>query len=95
MREKLLETELDKVIKQQIRQESVRQVTKDGRPNKENTGLRFATLESNSGMKYILEKELVKLLFEGNREIIELIFNQFSPDDFNYQFHQELVECCL
>ena len=48
-------------------------------------------LNQKSGINYILEKELVKLLFEGNKEIIELIFNQFSPDDFNYQYHQNLV----
>ncbi len=91
LREKLLETELDKIIKNQARQESVRQVVKDGRPNKEKAGMHFATLETKSGINYTLEKELVKLLYEGNREIIELIFKHFSPDDFNYQFHQELV----
>jgi len=91
LREKLLETELDKIIKNQARQESVRQVVKDGRPNKEKAGMHFATLDDKSGINYTLEKELVKLLYEGNREIIELIFKHFSPDDFNYQFHQELV----
>ena len=91
LREKLLETELDKIIKNQARQESVRQVVKDGRPNKEKAGMHFATLETKSGINYTLEKELVKLLYEGNREIIELIFKHFSPDDFNYKFHQELV----
>jgi DNA primase len=91
LREKLLETELEKIIQTQVKQESTRQVVKDGRPNKEKTGLHFATLESKTGINYILEKELVKLLFEGNKEIIELIFNQFSPDDFNYQYHQNLV----
>jgi DNA primase len=91
LREKLLETELEKIIRTQVKQESTRQVVKDGRPNKEKTGLHFATLESKTGINYILEKELVKLLFEGNKEIIELIFNQFSPDDFNYQYHQNLV----
>lgn len=91
LREKLLETELEKIIKTQAKQEITRQIIKDGRPNREKTGLHFATLENKSGINYVLEKELVKLLYEGNREIIELIFNQFSPDDFNYQFHQDLV----
>src|SRR3989339_646175 len=91
LREKLLETELDKTLKRQVKDESSRQAVKDGRPNKEKTGLHFATLENKSDSNYILEKELVKLLYEGNKEIIELIFAHFSPDDFNYQFHQELV----
>ena len=91
LREKLLETELEKILKTQVRQESIRQVIKNGRSNKEKTGLHFATLESKTGINYILEKELVKLLYEGNKEVIELIFNQFSPDDFNFQYHQNLV----
>jgi DNA primase len=91
LREKLLETELEKVLKSKVRQESSRQIIKDGRPNKEKTGLHFATLEPKSGINYVLEKELVKLLYEGNREIISLIFSHFSPEDFNYQFHEDLV----
>lgn len=91
LREKLLETELDKILKIHVKEESLRQVVKDGRPLKEKTGLHFATLEDKSGINYTLEKELVKLLYEGNKEIIQLIFNHFAPDDFSYQFHQELV----
>lgn len=91
LREKLLETELDKTLKRQVKEESSRQIVKDGRPNKEKTGLHFATLDDKSGINYTLEKELVKLLYEGNKEIIELIFTHFSPDDFNYQFNHELV----
>ncbi len=91
LREKLLETELEKIIKSKVRQESSRPIVKDGRPNKEKTGFQFATLDSKSGTNYTLEKELLKLLYESNREVIELIFTNFSPDDFNYQFHQELV----
>ena len=91
LREKLLESELDKILKQQYKQGSSKQVVKDGKPNKENIGGHFATLDDKSGLYFILEKELVKLAFEGNKEIIELIFNHFSPEDFNYQFHQELV----
>ena len=91
LREKLLETELDKTLKRQVKDESSRQAVKDGRPNKEKTGLHFATLDDKSGINYILEKELVKLLYEGNKEIIELIFTHFSPDGFNYQFHRDLV----
>jgi len=91
LREKLIETELEKIIQTQVKQISTRQVIKDGRPNKDKTGLHFATLADKSGTNYTLEKELVKLLYEGNKEIIELLFAHFSPEDFNYQFHQELV----
>jgi DNA primase len=92
LREKLLESELEKVIKTQVRQTTPRQTVKDGKPNKEKTGFHFATLDPKSGGNYVLEKELVKLLYEGNPEIIKLIFSHFSPEDFNYHFHRELVE---
>lgn len=91
LREKLLETELDTILKRQVKQESSRQIIKHGKPNKEKNGLHFAILEDKSGINYTLEKELVKLLYEGNKDVIELIFNQFSPVDFNFQFHQKLV----
>lgn len=91
LREKLLETELEKVIKSQIRQQSAKPLVKDGRPSKEKSQLHFATLEPKAGANYILEKELVKLLYEGDKEIIRLIFSHFSPEDFSFQFHEELV----
>jgi hypothetical protein len=91
LREKLLESELDKILKQQVKQDSVRQVRKDGFPNKEKTILNFATLDSESDIHYLLEKELVKLLFEGNKEVIELIFKHMSTDDFQNKHHSELV----
>ena len=91
LREKLLESELDKILKQQVKQESVRQVRREDSYNKEKTGLHFATLDSQSDVHYILEKELVKLLYEGNEEVIELIFKHSSPDDFKYKYHTKLV----
>jgi DNA primase len=91
LREKLLETDLEKILRRQVKEESSRQVVKDGRPNKDKTGMHFATLDDKSGINYTLEKELVKLLYEGNKEIIDLIFTHFSPDNFNYQFHRDLV----
>jgi len=91
LREKLLESELDKILKKQVKQESFKHVIKDGKPGKEKTELRITLMDDKSSGYYMLEKELVKLLYEGNKEIIELIFNHLSPEDFNYQFHQELA----
>lgn len=91
LREKLLESELDKVIKTQVKQDSVKQVIKAGKPNKEKSSLHFATLEPQSSINYVLEKELVKLLFEGNQEVIGLIFNHFSPEDFAFKYHKDLA----
>ncbi len=91
LREKILETELEKILKGMIKQDLSRRLIKDGRPNKEKSKWHFVTLETKPGMNYVLEKELVKLLYEGNKEIAELIFAHFKPENFNYQFHHELV----
>lgn len=91
LREKLLEAELDKVLKTKETREKSRPVIKDGKPGKGKNILQFATLEPKSIMNYTIEKELVKLLYEGNTEIIELIFSHFTPEDFNYHYHEELV----
>lgn len=91
LREKLLESELDKILKQQVKQQSVRQDRRVESEKKEKTGLRFATLDSQSDVQYLLEKELVKLLYEGNNNVIELIFKHISPDDFKFKYHPELV----
>lgn len=91
LREKILETELVNFLKTKGKQETVRREPKDGRPNKEKSELHFAALENRAGIHYVLEKELVKLLYEGKKEIIQLIFEHFTPEDFNFQFHQELV----
>lgn len=92
LREKLLETEFDKILKNKIKQESVKVSAKDIRQVKDKQVQHFATLDSGSGINYVLEKELVKLLYEGNKTIIELIFHHFTPDDFNCQYHPELVQ---
>lgn len=91
LREKLLEAELEKVIKTISKQESTSQIVKDGKPNKVKTVLQFAALEEKAAIQYMLEKELVKLLYEGNEKIIKLVFKYFSPEDFRYHFHSELV----
>lgn len=92
LREKLLESELDKVIKTKTKQETSKLIIKDGKPNQKKSVLQFAALDENAAVHYMLEKELVKLLFEGNEEIIKLIFNHFTPEDFHYHYHPNLVE---
>ncbi|NWF89902.1 MAG: DNA primase [Ignavibacteriaceae bacterium] len=91
LREKLLETELDKIIKTQSKQDSRRLQVKDGKPNKDKSTLSFSALENKSDPGFIFEKELVKLLYEGNEAIIKLIFSHFTPEDFKYSYHQKLT----
>lgn len=77
LREKLLESELNKFIEQNRRnvQPRATQKAKDGKP---------ATKVKSDGDKklVVVEKELVDLLFEGNGEIIGNIFDTILPEDF-------------
>ena len=77
LREKLLENELEKYLEQNRRisnREPNRRV-KNGKPASK-------ILSDEDKRLVYLEKELIELLFEGNDEIIQKIFNTISPEDF-------------
>ncbi|MCB0750688.1 MAG: toprim domain-containing protein, partial [Ignavibacteriae bacterium] len=77
LREKLLETELNKFLSQNQRTETRReqQVIKSGKPN--------SKIVNESDKRLIsLEKELIHLLFDTNEEIIGKIFDTILPEDF-------------
>lgn len=78
LREKLLETELNKYLEQNKR--SVSNIPniriKNGKPSSQ--------ILSGSDKRLIsLEKEIIELLFEGNEEIIGSIFDVILPEDFS------------
>jgi len=78
LREKLIETELEKFLKSRKRLEDNKRnitiVRKTGSANSETNVL------LNRKMNH-LEKEIISLLYEGNKEIVELIFDSIHPDD--------------
>ncbi len=91
LREKLLESELEKFLNLQKKKfnrvndrKRINQVTiKNG--NK---------ISSNNQNGSKLEREIIKLLFEGVEEIVENIFDSFLPEDFynkNYRYLAKLV----
>jgi DNA primase len=86
LREKLLESELNKYLEQNKRSEQKRPTSrvKDGKPSKINveTDKRY----------FAIEKELVDLLFEGNEEIIGKIFDTILPEDFTNKSLSSLAQ---
>ncbi len=79
LREKLLETELNKFLKQ------YKKITSHKPANRQNK----VNETQGNGEKTILdkkyrpiEKDFIQLLFEGNEEIIGLIFDTIMPEDF-------------
>jgi DNA primase len=91
LREKLLESELDKVKSGLTRQTAVdadRQQRKA--TEKEKTILR--SKEEIPAEIINLEKELIKLLLEGNHDIIDFILRHIKPDEFRINIHREIAE---
>jgi len=86
LREKLIEKELDNVLGQNITKEIQNEVRTE-RKNASNLNLLQGETESNFSFQF--ERDLIKLLLEGDSEIIECIFDGFQPNDFkNKVFNQ-------
>ncbi len=91
LREKLIESEYDKIKAGLNRQKTVEDNRQQRKSvQKENTVLKSEvklTLETVS-----LERELVKLLLEGNRETCDFILRHIKPDEFQISIHKDLAE---
>ena len=78
LREKLIETELNKFLSQNKRAElqTEQRIVKSGKPGSQ--------IKSEINTQLLnLEKELIHLLFEGDEEIIGKIFDAIQPEDFS------------
>lgn len=91
LREKLIESELDKVYQNQRAKNNHRQVgsVKSAQPpipkveeQKTNNGNGFTSFET----------EIIRLLFEGNEEVIGIILDNIVPEDFHNNTFRELAE---
>jgi DNA primase len=91
LREKLLETELNKII----RKESKRRppiVRSSEKEKEKKEGLQRIIDEGNTDpLMYSLEKQLIKLLFEGQKPTIKFISKYISAEEFNVGVHHELA----
>jgi DNA primase len=92
LREKILETELQKVISSQGRQVTSEERIRDReRVKKEESG---STTNTNGTtlIGYNLEKEIIGLLFEGNEEVARFIADQIPIDELVIGKHIQLAE---
>ena len=92
LREKLLESELDKQIKQVKRYERSDSKILQSRKAEEVESIISKTSPEISPAIYNLEKEILKLLFEADKPVAELIFDYLHPDDFSSEVNRELFE---
>jgi len=91
LREKLLEAELNKIIsKESIRRPNVVRPSEKEKAEKE--GLQRIINEGKTDpFLYNLEKELIKLLFDGQKPIIKFISKNIDAEEFNIEVHPKLV----
>lgn len=91
LREKLLEAELNKIIsKESKRRPTVVRSSEKEKAEKE--GLQRIIDEGKfDPLLYNLEKELIKLLFDGQKPIIKFISKNIDAEEFNIEVHPKLV----
>jgi DNA primase len=92
LREKLIESELDKQIKQAKRFEKTDLKVLQNRKAEETISTLIDAVPEISPVLYNLEREIIKLLFEADRSVAELIFNYLHPEDFSNTLNRELFE---
>ena len=92
LREKLLESELDKQIKQVKRFEKTDARVLQQIKTEETTATLIDSSTEVSPIIYNLEKEILRLLFEADKQVADLIFTYLHPDDFSNSMNRELFE---
>ena len=92
LREKLIESELDKQIKQVKRFEKPDAKVVQSRRAEETASTLIDATTEISPVLYNLEKEILKLLFEADKPVAELIFTHLHPEDFSNALNRELFE---
>lgn len=90
LREKLLEKELEKALefqKKQNRMQSQRIFKQEEAVSK---NLILPEKQKVPAPLYNIEKEIIRLLFEGREDLILLILKNLNEDDFNVEIHKKI-----
>ncbi|MHB1686525.1 MAG: DNA primase [Ignavibacteriaceae bacterium] len=99
LREKLIETELEKAINQTGKQLTAEERTKIRERIKAEPDASEQSSKKTSPAIYKLEREIIKLLFEGNKEVIEFISAHIPPEEFLIEAHSKIAgivyEACV
>jgi DNA primase len=91
LREKLLEAELDK-IKSGLTRQNALEIDRQQKKVVEKEKTILKSEEKISSEMISLEKEIIKLLLEGDRGIIEFIIQHIKPDEFKVRVHEEVAD---
>jgi len=91
IREKLLESELIKQVKQAEKFERSRVKIKTKNDSNVSTLTIAESSRIESSVIYNLEIEVIKLLIDSDKIIKEFIFKYIQPDEFTAGFHQKII----
>jgi DNA primase len=92
LRERLLEAELDKQIKQVTKFEKSDSRRLQKQKSEEAATILMEATSEISPVLYNLEREIIKLIFEADKPVAELIFNYLHSEDFTNDVNRELFE---
>jgi DNA primase len=95
LREKLLESELDKILKGMIKRKLPENRVPIKPISEEGVLPQIEELKKNDPVLYNMEKELIVLLFEGNRPVIKFIAENIATEDFLLEAHQVLADIVI
>jgi len=89
MREKILETEMNKVLDELKRLEN--KPERAPQRNVESMPDAHLNQQSSENKENLFEKEIILLLLEGNENITGFIFDNIQPDDLSNPFYRKLA----
>ncbi|HMN23315.1 MAG TPA: DNA primase [Ignavibacteriaceae bacterium] len=92
LREKLLENELDKALDFQKKQNRIQQQRIFKKEEAQQENLIPAERKTVAPHFYNTEREIIRLLFENNEEIIELITYNIHEEDILVEVHRKIFE---
>ena len=92
LREKLLENELRKAIESSGKQITNEERIRNREIARQQDAVQKTEIRTSSPAVYNLEKEIIRLLFESNTQVVELILNHISAEEFTIEAHQKLYD---
>ncbi len=90
LREMLLEAELNKALRTISRHKISSTLTSELERKRKDLSAEEQIRKNVSLVIYNLERQIIKLLVEGNDETIALIINHIHPDDFELEIHKRI-----
>ncbi len=92
LREKMIETELEKALASAGKQVTAEARSRDRALAQKESGTAVNQAKKASPVTYNLERELIKLLYEGNDEVAEFISIEIPAAEFMLEAHRELAD---